>query len=178
MADPTDRRYRISRDQWDRVNCIVVEHLPGIPRQLKSLGVYSECFELGQDTGALDLALAILVDHAAVPFDHAVTAFRQGFRTANSRLVHVWMKHSRLRDQRLLKDLTRKGEIIEVNEWELQRLIHYGFLTHLDEQDFLKVVAVSEQSMEKHTREDGTVVYHREAQKEHYSKPGAEGEAG
>ena len=138
----TERTYMISRDQWQRIRVDVKEDGCSRLRQLKSLEVYGGGFEIGMVPGALDLALAILVDHAAVPVEQAQEAFRGGFRTADTRLLYCWMKHVRLRDQRLASSLRHPSR--SVDYWEIHRLLKGGFLTPEAEKSFNDGVLVRE----------------------------------
>lgn len=105
------------------------------PRSLESVGYHSECFEMGYGgSGAADLALTILLDHLEVPVADARRSYRGGFRTADVRVLKAWMAHHRLKEQRISSD----KNYVEVNEWELNRLLMRKFLTEDLEKAFDK----------------------------------------
>ncbi len=156
------RIYKITRDQWKKIRCNVEEGLPGPPRQLNSLGVYGSReagFELGNHSPqALELALAILVDHAALPPENTAWVFTHGFVTSDVRVLDVWMKHGRLRDQRLINP-TNPNVPVSVSEQELQRLMRSGFLSSTLKAQHDKAVEVSEKAMERLIDDSGHVRY-------------------
>jgi uncharacterized protein YceK len=82
--------------------------------------------------GCLDLALSILLDHLMVPVVYARNVYRCNFRTSDVRLLYVWMSHRRLVEQRL----SGVGGLVEVDEWELDRLLRRRFLTQALEEVF------------------------------------------